>query len=569
MTAGNGLIAGAVGGGDASITNDGTINAAAGIGLVANATAGGNGNGTATIVNHGSVFGGQGTELAVVNLQTDSGAASLTNTGTIAAASASDFAIFEAGGDLTVYNYGTIIGFIAAQGNNTVFNNESSGVWDIGGYNSFGLGTNVINNDGSITGFGNLGDGDNTVTLNNNADGTVDANVAGFTLTLSTGSNAINNDNILEATAGGILNIQSDVINASSNATIDAHGGLVAISSPDGDTLISGSGLNGLISDGGTLFFDNLSGAAANVDIKNGGIVDFQGANSAGATIVFQGAGTLVLGDPQDFGSNPNSITGISNSDFLDLAGFVADSTTVTAGAFNSGNGTTLLTVSDPTDGLTTVLTLNGDYAGTSWAIISDNNGGAYVYELTGTLVTTIGIGDTLDVSVPFSETVNFAGAGTLILGLPALSGQPGTFQGEITNFGPGDILDLTDLANNPGRMSVSWSQGNDSGTLTISNGTQQETINLAGTYTQGEFCLASDSGTGTEVVFNLVSNASFQTGDFTGWNEGKPRIYGSPIRGLGPIGSYAAFIGPLGLTSILSRLSKQSQGTTIRLVLS
>jgi len=84
----------------------------------------------------------------VVQITTDTGAATLTNAGTIEAPSASGVAISETGGNITIDNSGTIIGEVTLA--NTTFNNESGGVWDVSGVNTFGSGSNTIDNAGTF-----------------------------------------------------------------------------------------------------------------------------------------------------------------------------------------------------------------------------------------------------------------------------------------------------------------------------------------------------------------------------------------------------------------------------------
>jgi hypothetical protein len=168
-------------GGDASITNAATVTAANGIALLAQAT-GGDGTGTVTINNQGSVSGAGTTASPVVEIVTGGGAAILTNSGTIDPSASLDLAISETGGSLTINNTGTIIGNVALA--TTMFNNESGGVWDVSGSNTFGSGS-TIDNAGQISGTGTIGSGSNNLTLANDAGGTIDA--TGGTLTLDAG----------------------------------------------------------------------------------------------------------------------------------------------------------------------------------------------------------------------------------------------------------------------------------------------------------------------------------------------------------------------------------------------
>ena len=102
--AGIGIAAQPFDGGSASITNDGTVNALDGIALYILTV----GEGIGTVTNSGSVSGDGTSAEPVVQIGTATGAATLTNSGTIAPASG--LAISESGGALTIYNTGTITG---------------------------------------------------------------------------------------------------------------------------------------------------------------------------------------------------------------------------------------------------------------------------------------------------------------------------------------------------------------------------------------------------------------------------------------------------------------------------
>ena len=146
-------------GGDASISNDGTVAAPAGIALFANST-GGLGTGTATITNDGTVSGDGTSANPVVEIT--AGAATLTNAGTIEAPSASGLAIAEFG-TITLNNSGTIIGEVAL--GEATFNIQSGGVWDVSGPSSFNTGS-TINDAGTINAIGNTDITSANVTLN-------------------------------------------------------------------------------------------------------------------------------------------------------------------------------------------------------------------------------------------------------------------------------------------------------------------------------------------------------------------------------------------------------------------
>jgi len=195
-----------------------------------------------------------------------------------------------------------------------------------------GTGSNdtLTNVDNTISGAGQIGSGDGTLTLVNEAHGTIDANVAGGTLTLETGT-TITNDGILEATNGGTLQIDDPVIG-------------------NGNAIIAG----------GTLVFDVQSNV--NVTFNNGT-----------GTPTY---GELVLGNPSDFSGQISGFTGTApdtaHSDAIDLAGFDFASTTFSE---SSSNGNLVLTATDGSN----VATLTFDDFNGTLSFASDGDGGTLI----------------------------------------------------------------------------------------------------------------------------------------------------------------------------------------------
>ncbi len=150
-----GVTAYALGGGNVSIANHGTITVAGGVGISA-----GTGNGVAnsvsgvvTIVNTGSVtaLGSVASPVIQINNASTNGAV-LTNSGTVTAqllsTSSLNLAVAAYNGSVTINNSGNISGNVALA--TATFNNNSGGIWNVGGSNSFGSNANVINNAGTI-----------------------------------------------------------------------------------------------------------------------------------------------------------------------------------------------------------------------------------------------------------------------------------------------------------------------------------------------------------------------------------------------------------------------------------
>ncbi len=168
--------------------------------------------------------------------------------GTISARGETHISTVTLEGDVTnngqlVANGHGVLDFIAANGNTRVLSNTqtpdgivvaangtlqfevatleltgSGGVLLTGGTIT-GTGSNTFDNDGNnIAGYGSI----TKLALQNEGGGIIDANVSGQTLTIQTG-NTISNAGLLEATAGGILQIDDNVTNT--GGTLKATGG--------------------------------------------------------------------------------------------------------------------------------------------------------------------------------------------------------------------------------------------------------------------------------------------------------------------------------------------------------
>jgi large repetitive protein len=150
-----GVNAYAQGGGNVSITNHGMITVASGVGISA-----GTGNGVAnsvggvvSIINSGTIVALGSVDSPVIQINNDSTqGAVFTNSGTVTAqqltTSSSNLAVAAYTGSLTINNTGNISGNVGLA--TATFNNESGGVWNVGGSNWFGNNANAINNAGTI-----------------------------------------------------------------------------------------------------------------------------------------------------------------------------------------------------------------------------------------------------------------------------------------------------------------------------------------------------------------------------------------------------------------------------------
>ncbi len=117
----------------------------------------------------------------------------------------------------------------------------------------------LTNVDNTIQGYGQIGS--NGLSLNNQAAGTINANVSGTTLYLN-GGGAITNTGLLEATNGGTLSIYNNVANTGGNITANGATSSVAVYN---NTVIAGGTLNSL--NGGTLGIGNIFYTGGNVTL--------------------------------------------------------------------------------------------------------------------------------------------------------------------------------------------------------------------------------------------------------------------------------------------------------------
>ena len=357
---------------------------------------------TATVEASGDIFGNPTLDSVTVD-----------NSGTLQVDEGTTLLI---GGTVTLNGSGTVLLPTPGgeQGSPTISGSDSGGTLD-----------NVGN---TIEGTGEIGTQDGSLIFENGSDGTVNANVAGWGITIDTG-NTVTNSGLLEATAGGKLYIDDSVANS---GTILANGGIV--------NAVAGATLSG----------DLTIDSQGTVNITNGinSAVTFDGVtvtddNSSSDSLEIESGVTL-------------SITGAETT-------FTGDGTLTLAGT---------LQVSD------TTLTVDNGFG-------FNSDGGAL----------TITDGGTADFQDVVDPNVTFVGSGTLELAYPQ------SYDGIVSGFNTGaetnDVLDLTDIAYTPNET-VTWTQSGSLGYLTFANGT---TIYLSGTYSQDDFALTQDGGTGTYVV--------------------------------------------------------------------
>ena len=100
------------------------------------------------------------------------------------------------------------------------------------------------------------------------------------------------------------------------------------------------------------------------------------------------------------------------------------------------------------------------------------------------------------DSSVSAGQTINETGADALTLK------QAQTFAATISGFGTGDTIDATNFLLSGTTFNFVENSGGTGGTLTLHDGSLTANILMTGVYSNSDFTLAPDSGTGTLVKF-------------------------------------------------------------------
>ena len=142
--------------------------------------------------------------------------------------------------------------------------------------------------------------------------------------------------------------------------------------------------------------------------------------------------------------------------------------------------------------------------------LLADGGNLTFNGAVTGNGSATISGASTLEFAAASEENVNFAAGSTGTLKLDDSAGFTGSVSGLTTTT----YIDLADLSWMEGQMIASFSGDTAGGKLTVSNGTDSDTINLAGDYTQSGWTLSQDSNGNTFVVDPPLASAPNGAGD-------------------------------------------------------
>ena len=215
---------------------------------------------TPVTVNHGTMTVSDGAALPL--------SGTIDNVGLIAIDSTGDQTVLQVTGDGMTLEGG---GQVVMSGDATIVGTGPSDV--------------LTNVDNTISGSGQIGDGDGNLTLINEAHGVINADVSGAALVLDTG-HAIANAGLLEASNGGLLKVDDAV----SGGSVDIAGGTVAFEAQSNVSVTFDNGQTG--TDYGKLQLDQPAGFtgqiagftgtdAAHSDVVDLGGIDFNSAQFA------------------------------------------------------------------------------------------------------------------------------------------------------------------------------------------------------------------------------------------------------------------------------------------------
>ncbi len=373
-----------------------------------------------------------------------------------------------------------------------------------------------VNN--TIAGFGALGNG--TLTFVNGAAGVVDANQSGATLDINTGTIAAVNGGLLEAAAGGNLQIDSSVNNAIKGA-IDANAGTVAFTNGkiSGGTLAARDGgmfydsgnvtLSALTLNGNLQVTDNadltLLGSITNTGTlseNSRGTAIFVGPATGDGTVTLTGGGTMSL------------LNGLQASGAKDL---LINVNNTIGGNANLGNGTALAIINQAAgtiDANNTALTVNiATSSLTNHGLVEATNGGALYLDSavinagTGNIAAAGGNVFLQDGSSVLGGTLSTSGGGKVIV----TSGATLSVLNGVTNTGTVQIADyatavLLGTITNIGTIAEAYvhSTGLLVGPATGAAGTV--TLTGGGTVTLASSLQASQSGETLDNINNTIN---------------------------------------------------------------
>ncbi len=470
------------------------------------------------------------------------------NTGSITLKGTGDQTALYAG------NGSTVVTTLTGGGAVTLSNTAHNGADLLYGDN----GATLDNVNNTISGEGQLGAG-HAMAYTNEAGALVDANVSGQALTIALGGQTLTNKNVLEATGGGILQFNSQVVNnaAGSISTDTSNGSQIVLNSSTVQagtlngpvTANSGSTLDGqtlgTLTNAGTVSVSDSSTLTLMGTINNTGALKVNSTGDQttlyvgnGATVVttLQGGGTVTLADSAHnsdaiiLGDNGATLDNVNNTIqgegqigvghalnvTNEAAGLVDANVSGEALTFSLGgstltndhlleatNGATLQITSAMVNNTGSSITASGANSQLGFASATVNNAGGSI--------TASGAGTQITLN---SATLQ-GGAVTGKLSVLGNSGLDGASDGTLTYSGAatvndGAALTVTGTVANQGSIALTGTGdatslylGNGTGTTTLTGG---GTLTLGNTMHNGQTYLYGDNGVTLDNVNNTIS---------------------------------------------------------------
>jgi hypothetical protein len=399
----------------------------------------------------------------------------------------------------------------------------------------WGVGGTSLTIDQGVSGVGNIGLGDLTLTNNSTINANISPTVSATPLTIQAGAGGMTNNATLEATNGGNLTLTGSTIANGSGGVIQALGAdgsnnpstvvLTGNVTVTGGTLtttgagviqVAASNIANLtnLTNAGTLNVLNNGEILSTGTITNNGTITLEASGNAtyfyapNATVL-TGTGTLVMGSTNgQYTGNVDGPGGLTNDETIAGAGTIDSGAFVNNGTINANvSGQTLLMNSFTAATNTKTLEASGggnlELSGSSW-----NNAGATITAQTGSTVelansvtitggtlTSVGTGQ---VYVLASDIVNLTGLtnnGTLNVQNNGQIDATGTItnNGTITLQASGNATyyyaPVATTLTGTGTLVMSSTNGQYTGNLDGAGGfTNDETITGAGTIDSGTF---------------------------------------------------------------------------------
>ncbi len=357
-----------------------------------------------------------------------------------------------------------------------------------GGTGATVAGTLTLASGGTVNGLGEI-----NAALTNN--GTVDASVNSQTLTLLT--SAMTNNNLMEATSGGILNISGITVSQGSTGQVSASGSTVNLVA---GATISGGTLN--TSSGGVIAATSSSTDTL-ANVTNNGTLDIVGSSNINITGNLTDNGAVVVNSNNSSASTITFASGIlSGTGTMTLNSSGTDA--VVSGTLTQSSGHTIMGLGEINAAITNNGTIDSSVNGQTLTLLTSNMTNNSLMEATGGGVLSI---SGITVSQGAAGQISASGSTVDIVGGAEISnGVLNTLSGGVIAATNSSIDTLASVTNNGTLDIVGASDLNITGNL-VDNGTINVNSNNSNFSTM-TFNGGTLSGTGTITLNSASTNA-------------------------------------------------------------